>query len=359
MPSVKSDARWESAVPLTVGLWLFVLLVYLPVLVARHSVDGWMGVILDGSTIVVSVALGILLFAAFRATLDWPSRVRGPVLILALFGIVFLQLSFDLFYIAWVSQNFESSWQNLIHLSGGIYEKAFRYMLVYSVNLGMFQLSFVRRSQLRQERQLAGVRSTAQQAQLQALRYQLNPHFLFNTLNSISSLIVTGRNQDAEEMTNRLSSFLRTSLTCDPTGLVPLDEELALIEEYLEVEGVRFGDRLDVSIECDPGACRALIPSFLVQPLVENAIKHGVAPSREPVTIRIHGTLEDDKLCITVENAFVPRSDRVETAGTGVGLANVRQRLRTVFGTAASLTTEQDESGYRAIICIPGVQSQP
>ena len=118
----------------------------------------------------------------------------------------------------------------------------------------------------------------AQQAQLAALRYQLNPHFLFNSLNSISALIVTGRNKDAEAMTNRLSDFLRSSLNANPTELVPLDEELALTEEYLEIESVRFGERLSIAVDCADEACDALVPSFLVQPLVENAVKHARRP---------------------------------------------------------------------------------
>ena len=209
----------------------------------------------------------------------------------------------------------------------------------------------------KQTDQLLQLEHQASAAQLAMLRYQLNPHFLFNTLNSISSLIVTRRNDDAEQMTSKLSSFLRSSLTCDPAGLVPLEEELALIEEYLDIEGVRFGNRLDVRIDCEPQAGAALIPSFLVQPLVENAIKHGVAQSREPVTVTIRATLENGLLCIAVENDTVP-AEGAMSVGTGVGLMNVRQRLKAVFGEAASLTTEAEGSTYVATICIPDVQER-
>jgi signal transduction histidine kinase len=210
---------------------------------------------------------------------------------------------------------------------------------------------------LREQREQAlRAMAAARDAQLRMLAYQLNPHFLFNTLNSISSLIVTRRNEDAEQMTNKLSSFLRASLTCDPGELIPLEEELALIEEYLDIEAVRFGNRLNVEIDCSCEAGCALIPGFLVQPLVENAIKHGVAPSREPVTIRLCASIEAGQLCVTVENC-VPSETAPPAIGAGVGLANVRQRLAAVFGAAASLSTELKGRCHIATICIPGVRS--
>ena len=189
-----------------------------------------------------------------------------------------------------------------------------------------------------------------------ALRYQLNPHFLFNALNSISALIVTRRNDDAERMTDKLSSFLRNSLSADPTQLVPLEDELSLIEEYLDIEGVRFGERLDVSIECQPDAGAALVPGFLVQPLVENAIKLGVAPSRDPVHIQIDARVEDGDLCIIVENDTAPKTNEIKFGGAGVGLINVERRLQAVYGKRASLSAERIDDRYVARICIPEIQ---
>jgi sensor histidine kinase YesM len=233
--------------------------------------------------------------------------------------------------------------------------------LIFGVNMALFQVSFARRAALKQELQLSQARSAAQQAQLAALRYQLNPHFLFNSLNSISALIVTKRNEDAERMTDKLSSFLRTSLNSDPGELIPLEDELSLTEEYLEIESVRFGERLNVNIDCAPGACEALVPSFLVQPLVENAIKHGVAPSREPVSINIHASVQDGELCIRVENCITDDA-KANRAGvgasgrTGVGLNNVRRRLEAVYGKSATLEAAPDQESFVATICIPKTQ---
>ena len=130
------------------------------------------------------------------------------------------------------------------------------YILVFGVNMILFHVNYARRAAIQQERQLAEADLAAQQAQLAALRYQLNPHFLFNALNSISALIVTRRNKDAEAMTDKLSGFLRTSLNADPAELIPLDEELALTEEYLDIESVRFGERLNVEVDCAPRPAR-------------------------------------------------------------------------------------------------------
>lgn len=353
MPSQRSDARWVEAILLTVALWLFVLLMALPVISRRYAGD-LASIALDSSAILVSMLLAMPLFALFRATLEWAQGARTLILIAGVILAAAANSLFDIAWTAWVTNNMEMSWTPRTFERN--YDAAFRYILAFSVNLALFQLSFSRRREGRQERQLVDARSAAQQAQLAALRYQLNPHFLFNTLNSISALIVTRRNEDAEQMTDKLSSFLRTSLACDPAQLVPLDEELALIEEYLAIEAVRFGDRVRVAIDCPPEAGEALVPGFLIQPLVENAIKHGVAPSRNPVTIAVRAVLEGGDLLITVENDS-PAPGRTARGGrTGVGLVNVRQRLEAVYGKAASLVAERGKSTYVATIRIPEIQ---
>jgi hypothetical protein len=354
MQSAKRDARWSDAIFVTAALWLFVMLMFLPVLIFdRYSLSDWPSILLDSATFLFSFLLGLATFACFQATLDWSNPLRLAVLAAAAFGVAVVQTVFDNNYMDIIGGHLMPSWQTVKFT--GSYEKIFRYLLVFAVNVALFQVAATRRGAQRSERQLTDARTAAQQAQLQALRYQLNPHFLFNTLNSISSLIVTRRNHDAEEMTSKLSNFLRSSLNYDPTGLVPLDDELALIEEYLAIEAVRFAERLNVEIDCDAAAGSVLIPSFLVQPLAENAIKHGVAPSREPVTVGIRADLQDDRLSIVVENGK-PQVEGHISVGAGVGLANVRQRLAAVFGDAASLTTELNDGVFRAIISISGVK---
>ena len=153
---------------------------------------------------------------------------------------------FDLLFQGWIADHVVNAWHSLPTDFGRAYSSMLNYILVFGVNMILFHVNYARRPAI-QPGAAASPRPTsaAQQAQLAALRYQLNPHFLFNALNSISALIVTRRNEDAEAMTDKLSSFLRTSLNADPTALIPLEEELALTEEYLDIESVRFGERLE------------------------------------------------------------------------------------------------------------------
>ncbi|HEX8257229.1 MAG TPA: histidine kinase [Allosphingosinicella sp.] len=355
-PKPNSQARWPEAIALSVALWLFVLLLFLPIIVAKYEGENWTSVALDCSTIPVSILLAMPMFAVFRNTVQYALKHRVIVMIVTVIFTAVVNTAYDITFQTIVSANFDGTFESLGTDFSRAYPTLLNYILVFGVNMALFQVSFARRAALKQELQLSQALANAQQAQLAALRYQLNPHFLFNALNSISALIVTKRNEDAEQMTDKLSSFLRNSLTTDPAELVPLEEELALIEEYLDIEGVRFGDRLNVEIACDPDAGVALVPGFLVQPLVENAIKHGVAPSREPVNISVSATVEEGDLCIRVENDSVPGGNQIQSARSGVGLVNVKRRLEAVYGKSASLTAERTERGYTATICIPEIQ---
>jgi len=353
MPSLKSHARWGEALRSTLALWLFVLFIFLPVIVRRHAGEPWTGTAIDCSTILVSIGLAMIMFLASRATIDWPAMIRLPLRALAVLAAAGANTMFDLIFQGWIANHLVEAWQSLPTDFTRAYSSMLNYILVFGVNMILFHVNYARRAAIQQERHLAEANVAAQQAQLAALRYQLNPHFLFNSLNSISALIVTGRNKDAEAMTNRLSDFLRASLGADPTELIPLDEELALTQEYLDIESVRFGERLSVEVDCTDEACDALVPSFLVQPLVENAVKHGVARSRAPVEIRIRAAMEGGTLCIEVANCLVAAdADEPETNG-GVGLANVRHRLEAVFGTRASLVAGERDGRFVAAIRIP------
>jgi len=201
------------------------------------------------------------------------------------------------------------------------------------------------------ERETARLRAAAQTAELRALRYQVNPHFLFNTLNSISALVMSGKREDAEAMILNLSNFFRTSLASEPTDDVPLADEIAVQKLYLEIEAVRFPERLRSSFEIEPAAANACVPGLILQPLIENAIKYGVAPARRPVQICVRARVNGDKLEVTVsddgDGAKAPN-------GTGVGLRNVRDRLSARFGDAAWLTAgRRAEGGFTAMLTMP------
>lgn len=202
------------------------------------------------------------------------------------------------------------------------------------------------------DRMLAEANALAQQARLSALRYQLNPHFLFNTLNSISSLVVTRRNKGAEEMLTLLSEFLRVTLISDSQKAQTLESELETIDAYLGIERIRFGDRLAIEVCCPTALRDAVMPPFMLQPLVENAIKYGVAASEKTVTISINARTDADDLVVCVENDGLGR--RLPGGkGAGVGLRNVRDRLQSLYGERGRLETVKRDAGYLAVVRLP------
>lgn len=197
------------------------------------------------------------------------------------------------------------------------------------------------------ERKAARFAQAAQDAELRSLRYQVNPHFLFNTLNSLSTLVMREKPEEAEEMILNLSKFYRTSLSGDPLEDVPLSEEVHLQNLYLDIEAVRFPSRLITELDIPDDLLNMLVPGLILQPLVENAIKHGVSQSKRPVTIAISARSEDDHLILTVADDGDPTPVDIDesTQNSGIGLANVRDRLETRFGRDASLQTVRPEDG--------------
>jgi two-component system LytT family sensor kinase len=209
------------------------------------------------------------------------------------------------------------------------------------------------------QRRLADAESAAQAAQVRALRYQVNPHFLFNTLNSLSSLVMTGRSDRAETMLLALSTFFRTSLSLDPSADVSLAEEIDLQRLYLDIEMARFPDRLTVEIDVPPELEKARLPALLLQPIVENAIKYGVSKSRKAVVIRIEAkALEGHRMVLEVSNRLKHGGkDELPAAtheGTGLGLGNVSQRLEARWGTRANCRYgPMSSGGYKVSLTMP------
>ena len=204
------------------------------------------------------------------------------------------------------------------------------------------------------ERRLAVAEGAAHQAQLNSLRLQLNPHFLFNTLNTLSGLVALDRKQEAEQILLNLSQFLRCSLKDEAGQIVRLSKELEVESMYLDIEKVRFRDRLRVSYEIEKGCERALVPSFLLQPLVENALKHAVAPSERHVTITVAAEQRDGQLILKVENSASDQPSEREGDGLGIGLGNVRERLCALYGHASSFESGRTaDGGWLNVIRLP------
>ena len=218
-----------------------------------------------------------------------------------------------------------------------------------------------------QNDQMLRLETQATQAQLAMLRYQLNPHFLFNTLNSISTLVLLKQTEPANAMLSRLSSFLRYTLVNEPAGRVTVAQEVETLKLYLEIERMRFEERLRTSFRIDPVTETALLPSLLLQPLVENAIKYAVGPQEAGAEITIATQLVGPNLRITVSdtgpglqlggasNRFAGVTfDGGEPVSTGVGLANIRDRLAQAYGEDHRFETmEPPEGGFAVLIELP------
>lgn len=207
-----------------------------------------------------------------------------------------------------------------------------------------------------QNDQLLRLETQATRAQLAMLRYQLNPHFLFNTLNSISTLVLLKQTEPANAMLSRLSSFLRHTLVNEVHSRVTLAQEVETLHLYLDIEKMRFEERLRPSFDIDPAVCDALLPSLLLQPLVENAIKYAVTPLEEGAEIAVSARLDQDMVRITVsdtgpgKNGPIPKS----TDSTGVGLGNIQERLNQAYGEAHEFEIKSSTGGgFSVIIALP------
>jgi sensor histidine kinase YesM len=308
---------------------------------------------LDLLAILLLALVAQTLYPLALATRGWPVVRRSAVLAAVVLLVAFVQSlinlaesrmlgivpAIDLAHLDLMRTRFATNFLSQLYLS-----MANAALLVFVVET---------RQSSEQRLGLARAEAAMAEAKTVALRLQLNPHFLFNTLNSISSLIVTRRLDDAEEMIERLADFLRQSLEASPSGLVPLEEEFATVETYLDIEAVRFGDRMLIDLRCPAELSRIEVPNYILQPLVENAVKYGVARSIRPVIVRVIAHQRDALLCVQVCDDAKPDDEAEAPAGLGVGMDNISQRLAACYGDAASLTTERGPEGYIATISLP------
>jgi len=226
-------------------------------------------------------------------------------------------------------------------------------VFMYFAMLGSMY-AFIYFSEARQrEAQAARLAAQLAESRLGALRMQLNPHFLFNSLNAIGVLVRDQNTTAASRMLELLGDVLHTVLRSEARHEVTLDEELRFLEQYLAIEQVRFSDRLRVSWSIDENARRALVPGFVLQPLVENALRHGIAKVADEGTIAIGARREGNTLVLSVSDNG-PGLPTISASGSGVGISNTRERLETMFGSAASLTiAPRAGGGVVATIRIP------
>ncbi len=214
----------------------------------------------------------------------------------------------------------------------------------------------IEETNLKREAQLKRLEaeSLAREAQLQMLRYQLNPHFLFNTLNAINALVVLKENNKAQEMTQQLSQFLRHSLDNDTIDNVPLEDEIEMLMLYLNIEKTRFEERLILEFEITPEAKKALLPNFILQPIFENSLKYAVAASESGGTIRMTAQVADNKLKLNITDTGSGINAEATQKGRGIGLSNIQKRLEVAYVSDYTFNAFVDNSvGFSVQMSIP------
>lgn len=304
---------------------------------------------------ITGYSLTLVMAVIFRVLLNQRPLVTWTVSIL----VVLVAAAIGAFIDAWVftMQNRGGGLASLQLLLGAYYLTV---TLLFAWSALYYAINFYLTVE-EQADQLQHLESQASSAQLAMLRYQLNPHFLFNTLNSISTLVLLKQTEPANAMLSRLSSFLRYTLINEPTALVPLHQEIETLKLYLDIEKMRFEDRLRPSFDIDPMVEKAHLPSLLLQPLVENAIKYAVTPREEGADISIIAQPAGENVRITVSDtgpgfgAEFP----IDVVSTGVGLANIRDRLSQAFGERHRFETRSTPGGgFVVTIELPHLKQQ-
>ena len=319
---------------------------------------------------VVGLLLTLPLRWCFKSLWSWPVAQRFILAVIAtiFFSMLWAVLRLLLFMLMTQEQNLWADYGGWVFPSifvfftwSALYHGIKYYQLLQQQREAMLVLE----SQQRQRAlQLVRAKAEVKDAQLQLLRYQLNPHFLFNTLNSVASLVSAERTEDAKTMLSRLGDFLRYSLDAGEDMLIPLDKEFWALSQYLMIEQVRFSDRMTLKLDVPANLESLLVPNMLLQPLAENAIKYAIAPSESGGIIRVSAQLRDSRLVLSVEDSGAERlrvsSDTLELSesGTGIGLSNTRERLKNLFANDFELlVTDSPLGGLCFSVAIPATES--
>ena len=319
---------------------------------------------------VVGLLLTLPLRWCFKSLWSWPVAQRFILAVIAtiFFSMLWAVLRLLLFMLMTQEQNLWADYGGWVFPSifvfftwSALYHGIKYYQLLQLQREAMLVLE----SQQRQRAlKLGRAKAEVKDAQLQLLRYQLNPHFLFNTLNSVASLVSAEMTEDAKTMLSRLGDFLRYSLDAGEDMLIPLDKEFWALSQYLMIEQVRFSDRMTLKLDVPANLESLLVPNMLLQPLAENAIKYAIAPSESGGTIRVSAQLKDSRLVLSVEDSGSERlgvsSDTLELSesGAGIGLRNTRERLKNLFSNDFELlVTDSPLGGLCFSVAIPATES--
>ncbi|WP_219774373.1 sensor histidine kinase [Polymorphobacter sp. PAMC 29334] len=361
--SEEPSRRWSSAVfalSTASGAWLL----YLAVVILRCIVYGFkhptMLIERHALTALVAIGMAALLYLLLSRIENAPMRRR---LAAALLGaappaLLLSFINYNVMYV-FVPQAFRDAMGVDVHLSllGEVLSSAIENYFVFAAWAALY--TAVSHAVQTQDllRRAATSEAAARSAELRALRYQLDPHFLFNALNTVSGLMLSGDVPGADRTIEALSSFLRATLAMDASADISLTEELQLQRLYLQIEQVRFGDRLAVEVSVPELLGNAMVPALLLQPIVENSIRHAVARSTKPVHIAVAAQVNGETLVITVAN---DGPDGRATGGHGLGLANVASRLALRYdGKARCEYRQSSDGGFVTRITLPLRFGQP
>jgi two-component system LytT family sensor kinase len=300
---------------------------------------------------VTGYSISLLLSVIFRNVIDRQPLITWTVTAFSIMLASILYAYIDAWVLQTIRQNADATPFPQL-LLGTLYKDGLLIggwsALYYAINY------FVRAEE--QADQLIRLEAAATSAQLTMLRYQLNPHFLFNTLNSISTLVLLKQTEQANAMLSRLSSFLRFTLINEAEAKVTLTQEVETLKLYLDIEKMRFEERLRTEFDIDPAAANALIPSLLLQPLVENAIKYAVTPQEEGADITIRAQLAGTRVRIIVSDSGpgLQQGAVNPMTSTGVGMVNIRERLSQAYGEEHRFDTyARPGEGFEAVIEFP------
>ncbi len=358
-----SDARVNPRVAIgsIVAMWLIYFLITTGLGLLTGVSEQWSSAGRRGIVVVAGILCTFVLYQLLQRAQPQSFGARLAAALGAAVPLVIVYASVNLlvFYywfpvseaariIEEMQAKYPGAWETVLILDSSI-----RWYFFFAVWAALY-VAFGYANEMRAvERRANHFRLEAKNAQLRALHYQVNPHFLFNTLNSLSTLVLKGSKSEAETMIMNLSSFLRSSLAVDPEQLVSLEEEIALQRLYLDIEQTRFPDRLQVEVTMPDELKNACVPVLILQPIIENAIKYGVAPTKGKIAIRLHASAEYGLLVLRIDNDIDAKAP-APPSGTGLGLGNVRERLLTRYGpTAGCEWGPSDDGGFVVSLWLP------
>jgi two-component system LytT family sensor kinase len=364
------DARRDSDLALALKSILGIWLLYFVLVTLRSAVLPYSSAMfydmIGRRAVVALVGTGVtfLLYLALRPLREASLRKKGTIAALLCFPAATLYASFNYFVFFILrpieDEKMDPSWRGMGDVEmaiRSIAEGALTWYFLFAAWAALYLAMSTQRQLRLADRRASALAREAQEAQLRALRYQINPHFLFNTLNSLSSLILSKRTDTAERMLMNLSTFFRATLSADPTADVSLEEEIRLQRLYLDIEQIRFPERLHVEVDVPDALLTARVPVLILQPVVENAVKYGVAKSRKPVTVRISAYEEAGRLHIKVKDDGDAAPADEDGGSTGVGLKNVCDRLTTRYGARAGCLAGADpDGGYTVHLYMPAAR---